>query len=121
MLAYRPSALSLRASARFGDGASGLAIQGIGGGEVGVNEGQCWIRSARLFEPEDRPVGARLQQMNATDPVLPEADELVAAAEADELLDERNYLIDRSGEQFAPADVRVCPIKLRSNAIAVSK
>ncbi len=58
----------------FGGGAFGLAFEGIGGGELGVNERMCRIGAARLFEPDDRLVGARLQQMHVPNPEIPNAD-----------------------------------------------
>src|SRR6516164_6323946 len=48
----------------FGGSRFGLASEGIGGREVGVNVGAFRHSDARLFLPEDRLVGARLQQMH---------------------------------------------------------
>ena len=49
----------------FGGGAFGLASEGIGRGEKGTKERGRRDGAARFFEPDDRLVGARLQQMRA--------------------------------------------------------
>ena len=58
----------------FGGGEFGLAFEGIGGGEPGVRIGSFRIGAARLFEPDDRLVGARLQQMHDPDLRIPIAE-----------------------------------------------
>jgi hypothetical protein len=41
-----------------------LALESIGGGEPRMNVRNCRIGAARLFQADDRFVGARLQQMH---------------------------------------------------------
>ena len=52
----------------FGGGAFGVAFKGIGGGEPGMVLRECRIGVARFFEPGNRLVDARLQQMRLPDP-----------------------------------------------------
>ena len=59
---------------------------------------------ARLFEPEDRLISMRLQQMYVPNPLIPNGDSRIARAEADGLLDERDHLLYRPGQEFAPAE-----------------
>ena len=74
MLEKRSVAAQPTGFGEFGGGAFGLAFEGIGGGEVGVNVRKSRIGAARLFEPEDRLVDARLQQMREPNPKIPNAD-----------------------------------------------
>src|ERR1700730_300295 len=57
------------------------------------------------FQPDDRLVGARLQQMNVPDPRIPISYVGVAGAEADGLLLGRDRLLYRPGEALAPAEI----------------
>ena len=63
---------------------------------------------ARLFAPDDRLVGARLQQMHAPDPAIEKADLGIARTEPDGLLLGRDQLLDRPGHELAPAEMGVC-------------
>jgi hypothetical protein len=54
---------------------------------------QFRIGAARPFEPQDRLVGARLQQMDEPNPKIPTGDLGVAGAEPDGLLLERDYFL----------------------------
>jgi hypothetical protein len=55
------------------------------------------IEVARLFEPRDRLVCARLQQMEDADPEIPDTQQVVAGAEADRLLVKRDRVLDQPG------------------------
>src|SRR6202011_1226771 len=88
---------------KLGLGAFGLAVEGIGRRE-GVADLRVRRSSvARLFEPEDGLVGARLQQMHAPNLVIPKAKEGIAGAEADGFLYERDRLLYRPSHQLALA------------------
>src|SRR5215468_6612682 len=67
---------------KFGGSTFGLAVEGIGRGEEGVNVMKFWIGAARLFEAWDRLIGARLQQMHFPNPVIHDGDLGIARAEA---------------------------------------
>src|ERR1700730_15721765 len=88
----------------FGGGGFGFAFEGIDGGEVGVNDRQSPIRAARLFEPDYRLLGARLQQMHHPDPPIPKADGRIAGTKPDALLLERDRLLYRPCIELAPAE-----------------
>ena len=62
------------------------------------------IGVTRLFEPGDRLIGTRLQQMHASELEIPKADLRIAAAEPDDALHERDYLLYRTSEQLAKAE-----------------
>ena len=51
------------------------------------------LAAACLFEPNDRLIGARLQQMHKPDPAIPKPNGRIVGAEADGLLLERDYLL----------------------------
>jgi hypothetical protein len=67
----------------FGGGAGGLAFEGIGGGELGVRLVMSRIGVAPLFEPDDRLVRTRLQQMHLPDLGIPIAELGITGAEPD--------------------------------------
>src|SRR6516225_6830121 len=71
----------------FGGGAFRLAVEGIRGGEIGTNQRMCRNIVARLFQPKERFVGARLQQMRLTDLLIPEAKAGITGTELDCSLD----------------------------------
>ena len=77
----------------FGGGAFGFASEGISSGEAAALEGYGRRGAARFFEPDDRLVGKRLQQMHSPDEVVPPTDSGIARAEANGLLDERDHLV----------------------------
>jgi len=56
-----------------------------------------------LFEPDDRLVDARLQQMHHPDGPVPNTDLRIPRATADGLLHQRDHLINRTGEELALA------------------
>ena len=64
----------------------------------------CRSSVARLFEPDDRLVRVRLQQMHHPDLLIENADEGIAGAEPDGLLLERDRLLYRPGEELALAE-----------------
>ena len=117
----RSSAAQPAGFGEFGGGEFGVAFEGIGGGEAAAKEWCGRIGAARFFEPDDRLVGARLQQMREPDPVIPIADAGIAGAEADGLL-------QRAGSSPLSTRRRACtcrergnaPTQLRLNASAVS-
>src|SRR3984893_328059 len=59
---------------------------------------------APLFEPQDRLVGARLQQMHEPNPGIPKSNVKIAGAEPEGLLLERDYLLYGPGQPLAPAE-----------------
>ena len=67
----------------FGGGAFDIAFEGVGGGEATVMGRYGGNGRARSFEPEDRVVGARLQQMRSANLAVPPADARIAGAKAD--------------------------------------
>jgi hypothetical protein len=52
----------------FRSGAFALASEGIGGGKIGMGKRVLRVGDARLFEPEDRLVNARFEQMGLPNP-----------------------------------------------------
>src|SRR5215472_12154343 len=82
----------------FSGGAFGLADQGVGGGEDGATDRMCRHGVARLFEPDDRLVCARLQQMHSPNRLVPNAELRIAGAEPDSPLYERDRLFYRTSE-----------------------
>src|SRR5438128_8840436 len=72
--------------------------------------------AARLFEPHDCLFGPRLQEMHAANPEIAVANERVTRTEAYRVLVERNYIVNRADEKFAPAQ---CSYGL--NPIAVGR
>jgi len=62
--------------------------------------------SARLFEPDDRLVGARLQQMHHSDSTVPGADIGVAGTKPYGLLHERGHFLYRPGGELAQSETR---------------
>jgi len=62
------------------------------------------IGGARLFEPNNRLLGARLQQMNHANSPVPITDVGITRAEADGLLLGRKRLLCRPGVKFARAE-----------------
>jgi hypothetical protein len=63
--AVQPPGLS-----EFGGGAFGFASKGIGGGEAAARERFGRHVAARFFEPNDRLVDVRLQQMHGSNQVV---------------------------------------------------
>ena len=61
------------------------------------------IEIARLFEPRDRLVGARLQQMDDANPEIPDTEQIIARAETDGLLVQRDCILDQARLKLAPA------------------
>ena len=92
----------------FGGGAFDIAFEGVGGGEATVMGRYGGNGRARSFEPEDRVVGARLQQMRSANLAVPPADARIAGAKADGLLRERDRLVRRTGVDPAPAEPDYC-------------
>jgi hypothetical protein len=82
-----------------------VASKSVSRGEVGANERNSRLDIARLFEPQDCLVEARLQQMRLSDPEIPQSDRGIAGAEADRLLLCRNRLIDRADKDLASAEI----------------
>ena len=81
--------------------AFGLAGEGVGGSDLGAD---AWVSrqgAARFFEPNDRLVRARLQQMHQPDLLIPISQGSIAGAEPDGLLDERDRVVYRPGEELA--------------------
>ena len=89
----------------LGRGAVQLAFEAIGAGEEvawGTNPG---ISVARLFEPRDRLVDARLKHMNKADREVSVGNQGIAGAEADGLLGKLDRLFARAaGQKLAPAE-----------------
>jgi hypothetical protein len=88
----------------FGGGAFDIAVEGIGSGEAAVMARYGGSGRARLFKPDDRLVGARLQQMHSPDLGVPPADAGIARAETDGLFRERDRLVQQTGLDLAPAE-----------------
>jgi hypothetical protein len=94
MLESRSSALSLRASASSAAARSVSPFNAVSGGEILVKDGMGRHRVARLFEPDDRLVGARLQQMHQSDGLVPDAELGIAGTEPNGSFYKRDRLID---------------------------
>src|SRR6516164_7549954 len=91
----------------FGGGAFGLAFEHKSGSEPGVMDRISRKGASRLFEPDDRLIGMRLEQMRDPDPQIPDTDVWIARAEVDRFFFERDCLVDRSGQQLARAQTGV--------------
>jgi hypothetical protein len=61
------------------------------------------IGVAGSFEPDYSLVGARLQKMHSPYPSIPKGEVRIARVETDCLLCQRDHLIDRPCQPFAPA------------------
>src|SRR6266851_1265291 len=85
----------------FGGGTLALAFAGISRRGIEVMKRGRRVRAASVGEPNDRLVGARLQQMHDPNPPIKSADVGIAGAEADGLLHERDSLLYRPGEELA--------------------
>src|ERR1700732_5113535 len=70
----------------LGGGALGLAVEAIGGGEHSVNSRNSRTGAARLYEPDDRLVGAGLQEVHPAYSPIEIGYKGIARAEADVLL-----------------------------------
>jgi hypothetical protein len=70
------------------------------------------VGNARLFEPEDRLVNARFEQMGFANPEIISVDLWIARTKADGSLLGWDELLYRPGHEFAPAEscYRVNPI-----------
>jgi hypothetical protein len=64
----------------------------------------CRSNVACLFEPDDRLVYVRLQKIHNPNQLVPPADVRIAGADANRLLDERDYLFYRPGVELALAE-----------------
>ena len=76
----------------LGGGAFGFADEAISRGNGPAGSRVCRTGGARLFEPGDRFVGARLQQMRCPNQKAPNAEASIARTEANGLLDDRDDL-----------------------------
>ena len=74
------------------------------------------ISATGFFEPNDRLVCARFQQMHSPYPVITIVDSGIAGAESDGLLEEWDHLLYRPGVKLAPAELAT---ELRLNASIV--
>ena len=70
----------------FGGGAFGVAFERVGGGEPCMRSRMNGIGVTRLFEPRDRLVGARLQQVDCANSLIPNTDQRITGAKAEGLL-----------------------------------
>src|SRR6266852_1414111 len=68
----------------------------------------CRHGAARLFEPNDRLVRARPQQMRLRDLAIPNAELRITGAEPYGLLHERDRLLYRPGFKLALAEREYC-------------
>ena len=96
----------------------------MGGGEQGMHERHFRGGATRPFEPRDRLVRARLQQMHMPDPHIKIADAGIARTEPDGLLREWDYFIHRLGQQLAIGENEAIPeyetaLAINPNAAAV--
>src|SRR5262245_55006144 len=62
------------------------------------------MRAARLFEPADRLLDARLHKMSDADPHIPNGDHGIAGAEMDRMFMKRDDLIYLPSKQLALAE-----------------
>ena len=88
----------------FGGSAFAVTFEGIGRRKVAANVRLGRHGAARFFEPPDRLVGLRLQQMHDPNLVVTNADQRIAGAEADGLLRQWDHLLYRPGIEFAPRE-----------------
>src|SRR5215813_11724605 len=71
---------------RFGElggAALTVSLQPIGRGKMATDEREPRTGAARLFEPDDRLVGARLKQMRQPNRIVPKAEVGITRTEAD--------------------------------------
>src|SRR6516165_10060254 len=88
----------------FGGGTLGVSFEAIGRSEEGVHKRQLRNGVACSFEPRDRLVGARLQQIYVPNRAIKMADAGVAGTEPDGLLLKRDYFFYRPSRQLAPCE-----------------
>src|SRR5215471_17432580 len=81
--------------AEFGDGPLGFAVKGVGGGKLGAGIRVRRTVAARPFEPLDRLVGVRLQQMHEPDLLRKITTMGFAGAKPHRSFGERNRLLNR--------------------------
>lgn len=68
---------------------------------------EFWIGITRLFEPRDRLVSARLQQVNVSKVLIPVAYERVARTQAECLLLQWDCLLKRADPKLAISDIGI--------------
>jgi len=100
---------------KFRGSALVLAKERIGSGEISAKDWMSRNRIPRLFEPDDRFLGARLQQMRHSYLLEPNAELRITRAEPDGTLDERDRLFDRPGVELALAETeeRIDPVAIQ--------
>ena len=89
----------------FGGGAVLVADQRIGRGQPGMRTGQTRVCAARPFQPEDRLVNPRLQQVDHADPPIPIRQPRIARTEADRLLLRRDRFLDPARQELAYPEI----------------
>src|SRR6516162_6856736 len=92
----------------FGGCAFMLAMQGIGGSEGNARPRVCRSMVTCLFEPHDRFVYARFQQMYLADRLPPNAKLRITWAEPDGPFHEWDRLFDMSRVELALAECEKC-------------
>jgi hypothetical protein len=85
-----------------------------------VGDGPHWTGVARLFQPYNRLIDVRLQQMCVPYPAIHTAGVRIARVEAEGLLLQRDYLLYGPTINLHSARADVAPTALRLNAITVS-
>ena len=80
----------------FSGGELAFASEGIGSRKAAAMCRYTGQGATCLFEPVDRLVGLRLQQMHGSNQEIERANERIARAEANGLLHERGHLVQRT-------------------------
>ena len=75
-------------------GSVGIPSEAVGGGEIRPDHRMCRVLAACLFEPGDRLICVRLQEMHVANLLVPNAERRVTRAEPDSTLDEGDRLIN---------------------------
>ena len=98
-------AAQLASFGEFGSGTLIVAIERICGGEGASHTVPRRKGTFSFFEPKDRVVDIRLEQMGFANPKIPIAEQRIARAEPNGLLQERNSLLNRPDVDLASADI----------------
>jgi len=108
--------------AEFGGGPLGFAVEGVCGGKLGAGNRVRRTVAARPFEPPDRLVGVRLQQMHEPNLLIKITAMGFAGAKPHRSFGERNRLLDRAGVDLAMGETEEChnPVGIERKQVSYS-